>query len=134
LPPEIDEGLARQLTAEHLKEQIVGGKRVLLWEKPQHQANEQLDMAVYSMALGVHAGLDRLRWEDWERLADARRRPETDAAPAPLEALWAGNGSVEEAAPADSAPAARKLNPVSAGKAVPEWMRKIRSQHKDQSA
>ncbi|MDP3459076.1 MAG: hypothetical protein Q8S09_07360, partial [Hyphomonas sp.] len=93
-----------------------------------------LDMAVYAMALGVHAGLDRLRWEDWERLADARRRLETDAAPAPLEALWAGNGSVEEAAPADSAPAARKLNPASAGKAVPEWMRKIRSQHKDQSA
>lgn len=138
MPPEIDEGLARQLTAEHLKEHIVGGKRVLMWDKPQHQANEQLDMAVYAMALAVHAGLDRLRWEDWDRLASARCRIETDAAPAPLEALWAGNGPVaapvQPAADSAPAPAPRKLNPAPAGKAVPEWMRKIRNQHKDGSA
>lgn len=157
LPPEADEGLAKELTAEHLKEVISGGKRIHVWERPKHQPNEQLDMAVYAMALGVHRGIDRMTWEEWRALAEARRKPETDPAAAPLEALWSGNPSVPGQRPAVSgegarnaiapgtsrpagtgtpasnqpAPGNQNANPTPRTGRMPEWMRKIKSQHRD---
>lgn len=129
LPPEIDEQLARQISAEHLTEKIIGGKRVLTWEKPKGAANEQLDMAVYSMALADFKGVGRMKWEDWRALAEARRKPPEDKAAAPLEALWSGNGQ----APAPAIPAERKSNPTARAGQLPAWMRKIKSQHKDEN-
>lgn len=141
LPPEIDEQLARQITAEHLTEKIIGGKRILTWERPPHLPNEQLDMCVYAMALGVHAGIDRRRWEDWAALAEARRKPETDPGEAPLEALWRGNGAApherSEGAGAPgpkgpaTAPSDRSPNPNPRPAGMPAWMQRIKSQHTD---
>lgn len=155
LPPEIDEAFAKQITAEYLTERIVSGKRVLVWEKPQTQPNEQLDLAVYSMALAIHAGIDRLKWADWDQLAAARRRPAEEESPAPLEALWSGNGAVPAARPAGpdlsgpdpagpdqsgrgepgspapepAIPESKTRNPAPAPAGTPDWIRRLRQQH-----
>lgn len=136
LPPEIDETIAKQISAEYLAEKIIGGKRVLSWEKPKDAANEQLDMAVYAMALASFKGMERMRWEDWRALSDARRKPPEDAAAAPLEALWSGNGQPAPAGAATSKPAAmpteRPSNPNARTGKKPAWMRRMQSQHKDE--
>lgn len=143
LPPEIDEGFARQITAEYLTESISGGKRHLVWERPKTQPNEQLDMAVYALSLATHAGLDRLTWDDWAKLAEARRRPAEDPSPAPLEAIWAGNGAVPEPSvpsgepgspdpsPAPAIPQVRTQNPGTGGGKLPPWAERLKQQHAD---
>ena len=135
LPPEISLEMAEQITAEYLTEKSVGGKRTLVWDKPKSQPNEQLDLAVYSMALATHQSLDRKTWADWAALADARRKPEEDDAAGPLEALWSGNGDAldvasEKEKPAPVAiPETRVSNPTPTTGKVPEWVRKMRAQH-----
>ncbi len=139
LPPEIDEGFARQITAEYLAEEIVGGKRLHVWKRPVHQANEQLDMAVYSMALASHYGVDRFSWSHWEDLAAARRKPDEDPEAVPMEALWSGNGPApvtegsEPGSPTDaSAPAIpeEKLrNPGTSVSRTPSWVERLKQQH-----
>jgi len=142
LPPQIDEAFAKQITAEYLTETIdKRGRRKLIWERPKTQPNEQLDLAVYSLALAIHAGIDRLRWEDWDLLEAARRKPEAEEALAPFDALWAGNGALPDAPPAEAEldgepgspppaiPSRRTSNPGPSGSKLPAWAQKLRDQH-----
>lgn len=69
-PKEATQEDFRQLTAEHIQrdDPTKRGK----WVKPQGQANEQLDLVVYALALAVMEGLDRLSDEQWAERATAR--------------------------------------------------------------
>ncbi|RAN30644.1 terminase gpA endonuclease subunit [Hyphomonas pacifica] len=135
LPPEVDEAFAKQLTAEYLSEEIVRGKRTMIWKKPKSASNEQLDMAVYATSLAIHFGIDRFKRESWAALAEARRKPEEDPAAGPMEALWSGNGDTAPD-PADEAeepdkplviPEKRVTNPGPANaRGLPAWARAMK--------
>lgn len=83
-----DEAYFRQLTAEHVVEEVnpKTGRSARVWKKLKGQPNEQHDLAVYARALFRHL-TNRLMPEDWHRLIAARRPPELGIQPS-LEALW----------------------------------------------
>ena len=74
-----------QLTAERLVTRYVKGHAKLEWVKPAGKRNEQLDMAVYALAMAHWVGVDRWREGDWAKW-QARVQPAADlftpAAPA----------------------------------------------------
>jgi phage terminase large subunit GpA-like protein len=83
LPAEVFE----QLTAERLVTRYVKGHAKLEWVKPAGKRNEQLDMAVYALAMAHWVGVDRWREGDWAKW-QARVQPAADlftpAAPAAI--------------------------------------------------
>lgn len=91
-----------QLTAEHLEQ--VPGKRAH-WVHSGKQANEQLDLAVYCLALAINEGLDRLDQRGWADRASSRA-PDLVAADVPLLAGAGVHVPDEPEAPALVAPKA----------------------------
>ena len=83
-----DLGFFKQITAEFLSPKKKY-KNMPVWDKQQHQANEQLDIAVGALAGAVNFGLDRLDWQGWQDLFKARAKADALDAMAPLERLWA---------------------------------------------
>lgn len=77
----------RQLTAEHLKRDDPRERG--RWVKPVGAANEQLDLAVYCLALAWFQGLDRLNEFQWAQLAADRAPDMRQAELTPLERLMA---------------------------------------------
>ena len=115
LSPDSVEGDYKQITAEHIVEDVVRGRRVSYWDKPKHQANEQLDLAVYAKALALSFGLDRLSAEGWSKLFAERAKDTALADALPLERLMlsaeppAGDEPVKPARPS-WAEAMKELN------------------------
>ncbi|WP_270375577.1 terminase gpA endonuclease subunit [Marinicauda sp. Alg238-R41] len=87
LEPDLTEADARQITAEYLVEDVVGGQKVRRWERPKWQANEQLDLTVYNLAEAIAWGIDRLNLEGWNRWASSRAKDPALEGAGPLEAL-----------------------------------------------
>lgn len=75
----------KQLTAEHIVRDDPREKGV--WQKPQGVANEQLDLAVYCLALAINEGLDRLDDAQWAERHAARAPDLVEQQLTPLERL-----------------------------------------------
>jgi phage terminase large subunit GpA-like protein len=109
----LDEAYFKQLTAEHLAEEIYRGRRRQVW-KPHsaHAANHFLDCRIYNLAL-VDAYFASFTADDWARLAKDRGIPEDMRAPdlfAPR-AFAEGTAAAKTADPVgDSFAALAKLN------------------------
>jgi phage terminase large subunit GpA-like protein len=74
----------KQITAENPEPQKNGGVK---WVKPANQPNEQLDLAVYAIALAINAGMDDWTPEQWREMAQKHLRDATQIGMGPLEAL-----------------------------------------------
>ena len=75
----------RQLTAEYLERQ--DPREPGVWMKPAGQKNEQLDLAVYNLALAINEGLDRLNDAQWADRLSSRAPDIVQQALTPLEQL-----------------------------------------------
>ncbi|WP_421792770.1 terminase gpA endonuclease subunit [Hyphobacterium sp.] len=112
-----DLGFFKQITAEHLNPRRMF-KNQPVWDKPEHQANEQLDIAVGARAMAWNYGVDRLNEAGWRQLMASRAKDPTLAAALPFDALWDAQGKTAEAIkPTKPAPA----NP-SPKKSKPSWL------------
>ena len=112
LEPGASEADFRQLTAEVLIADIVRGRRVSYWDRqPKGAPNEQLDLAVYALALAISFGIDRLSAEGWAELHASRMKDPALAGAGPLEQLMIG---LPEPSKAPRAPRGR-----------PDWAQKM---------
>ena len=119
-PDACDAGYFKQITAEFLKE--VERKNGLVqreWVKMKDQANEALDIAVYSAALAHHLA-DRLAPEDWHRLA-AERAAEPESAQLALDRYW-GSSLVKPEPNKAGVPETETVNESAASEAEPSWI------------
>lgn len=83
-----DDGYCKQITAEYLAEEAMpNGLKRRRWERVASRANEDLDIAVYSLALAHHLS-DHMTPQDWAALAAQRATPPSGAQP-DMAALWA---------------------------------------------
>lgn len=98
LDPQSTEIDYRQITAEHLVEDVVKGRRVTYWDKPKHQANEQTDLAVYAIAMAIGFGVDRFEASAWEALFARRAKDQALSQALPLERLMLQPEPAAEAA------------------------------------
>ncbi|MFY0638698.1 terminase gpA endonuclease subunit [Maricaulis maris] len=93
-----DLGFFKQITAEHLNVQKTF-KNEPVWDKQKHQANEQLDLAVGSLAMAWNFGIDRMSEIEWRELFAARTRNPDEDILLPMEAIWSSpNPSAQELA------------------------------------
>jgi len=86
-----------QLTAERLVTRYVKGHARLEWVKPSGKRNEQLDMAVYALAMAHWVGVDRWKEGDWSKW-QARIQPAADLFNAAVQAPEPAVASVVPAA------------------------------------
>lgn len=96
----------KQLTAEHLV-RTDPRKPAGEWVKPTGVANEQLDLAVYCMALAINAGMDSMDELAWAKRAASRMPDQVVQELTPLERIARGEEAEAEAeaeAPAPAAP------------------------------
>lgn len=122
-PKEATEEDFKQLTAEVLKRDDPRYKAGV-WTKVAGQANEQLDLAVYNLALAIKLGLDRWKENQWlARYEDALPESATLAGDAPLEALWQDPAHVppEAIKPAPAPPRSENSR---------DWLAKLRERNK----
>lgn len=87
-PDACDEAFFKELTAEYLTEDERHGRIVRVWDKARGQANEQLDIAVGSLAMAAHLQLTTLSIERWQKIAEERGAP-PEQVQRDLAALWA---------------------------------------------
>lgn len=98
LEPTATENDFDQITAEVLlPKDKAKGRADETWEPLKGKRNEQLDLAVYALALAWSYLPDAMTQADWAALSAARRRDPQTAGELPLEAKW--SGSVETAPP-----------------------------------
>ena len=70
----LDETYYKQITAEHLSDEVVRGRKVQRWVAPNHADNHFLDARVYNMAM-ADAYLATWTPDDWSRRASERGVP-----------------------------------------------------------
>lgn len=106
----------RQLTAEVLMPKDPAKKRKEeAWvRQPAGQANEQLDLAVYSRALAWAFLVDRMTEADWRDMFERRRGDPMAADQLPLEAAWSPRAELAPAAEPATPPAAPPTGPRAA--------------------
>lgn len=122
--PEASEEDFKQLTAEYLKlddPRYKAGQ----WIKLAGQANEQLDLAVYNMAVAIDiGGIDRMSDDQWEeRYRAIMPDVPPEAEQAPLEALWQDPASTP---PSQTESVIQSSRPEREASDEPEWIRRIR--------
>lgn len=110
----------KQATAEVLVQDVVRGRRVAYWDRqPKGAANEQLDLAVYALALAIAFGIDKLNAEGWQALFAQRAKDPALIDAGPLEQMMLGipDSSKVPAAPRGKPDWAKKLAALNKGKA-----------------
>jgi len=116
LHDEVDSEFTRQLTAESLIVDKVRDHEQ--WVRNGAQANEQLDLAVYNLAMAIDFGLFRMTSDDWETLFLREALDSAAADLTPLERL----ARDESTAPA---PLPRQSDKDAGdGRKMPDWMKK----------
>lgn len=125
--PETDEGFFKQITAEYLYEDRK--KDIEKWVKVQDgQANEQLDLAVYAMALADLAQISRMTHQDWTAHFTAQAIDPKTVNIGPLEALMLADTPSDDRLPRHGDDVAIGENPQSnpppssASRPAPNWL------------
>lgn len=103
LPEDATEADFEQITAEVLlPADRSRGRRDETWDLPKGKRNEQLDLAVYALALAWSFLPYHTSQADWDRLLEGRRRDPTEAAALPLERVWNGPAEAPPERPSEA--------------------------------
>ena len=98
LPMSCDQAYMEQLTAEYLFDQkTTQGAIVPVWMRKAHQANEALDIAVYSLGLAHHES-DGMTPMQWDLLAAARLGAPGEVQ-ADMAAMWSADAQAQAMGP-----------------------------------